>query len=84
MLAVASHCWHKVESLTTAARNPPLRNASLVRMTAGTILEATRQDLERIGEGEAFDVSILDALTPEAIALLDSLAGEVNRLRPAR
>jgi len=53
-------------------------------MTAGTILEATRQDLERIGEGEAFDVPILDALTPEAIALLDSLAGEVNRLRPAR
>ena len=58
--------------------------ASAIEQAAREVLRDPGGPAERvlaalvgIGEGEAFDVSILDALTPEAISLLDALAGEV-------
>jgi transcription elongation GreA/GreB family factor len=58
--------------------------ASAIEQAAREVLKDPGGSAERvlaalvgIDEGQPFDVSILDALTPEAIALLDSLAGEV-------
>jgi len=58
--------------------------ASAIERAAREVLKDPGEPAERvlaalvgIGEGETFDVSILDALTPKTIVLLDSLAGEV-------
>jgi hypothetical protein len=59
--------------------------ASAIELAASEVLKNPGGPAERIlaaivgiSEGDAFDVSILDALTPESIMLLDSLAGEVT------
>jgi hypothetical protein len=51
--------------------------ASEVLKDPGGPAEQILAALVGISEGEAFDASIIDALTPETIMLLDSLAGEV-------
>jgi hypothetical protein len=58
--------------------------ASAIEQAALVVLKDPGGPAERIlativgiSEGEAFDVSILDALAPETIMLLDSLAAEV-------
>ena len=63
---------------------PGVPRTSAIEQAASEVLKDPGGPAERIlaaivgiSEGEAFDVSILDALTPESIMLLDCLAGEV-------
>jgi hypothetical protein len=58
--------------------------ASAIEQAVAEVLKDRRGPAERvlaallgIGEGDTFDVSIFDALTPETIARLDMLAAEV-------
>ncbi len=59
-------------------RGSAIERAALeVLKDPGGPVERILAALVGISQGEAFDLSILDALTPETIGLLDSLAGEV-------
>src|SRR3954469_8010612 len=74
-----------VEIRRRAARMPQdAPRASAIEQAARELLKEPAGAAERIlaalvgiGEGETFDLSILDALTPEMIARLDMLAAEV-------